>query len=268
MKKNIFTSAFFSFVIVVAFLIIFKPFRIAELSTSAMWAYVLSAGTISMVAVILSIIATWKWLKLSSGKIGYWGRLSIGLMVIPQLIVGLSVLQSVAFNSTTYELLNNLGRLTVVILTITVFVFIFDYCLYRTNKVNERKEYLRKKSLNLCSANAQGGRHNEVKLTDRLTVDLHNIFFAFYDGYYLRVHYVDDDNNQRSKEIHVTIETFLHVHQPNNPELQQCHTKYLVNTSKIIEIKMNWFGKYSLSLKNTTKAIPVAMAFAKNVAID
>lgn len=268
MKKNIFTSAFFSFVLVVAFLAICKPFRIAELSTGAMWAYVLTAGTISMIAVILSILATWKWLKLSSEKFGYWGRFAIGMMVLPQLIVGLSVLQSIAFDSTTYELLENMGRLAVEILVITLIVFVFDYTLYRNIMVKKRKEYLRKKSQDLSTANASGGRHNEVKLTDRLSVDLYNILYAFYDGYYLRVHYIDDENNQRSKEIHVTIDTFLHVHQPKNPELTQCHTNYLVNTSKIIEIKMNWFGKYTLSLKNSTKPIPVGKEFTKNVAID
>lgn len=268
MKKNIFTSAFFSFVLVVAFLAIFKPFRIGELSTSAMWAYVLSAGTISMIAVILAILATWKWLKLSSEKFGYWGRFAIGMMVIPQIIVGMSVLQSIAFGSTTYELLENMGRLAIEIIIITIVVFIFDYYLYRSSRVNKRKVYLRKKSLELSTTNASGGRHNEVKLTDRLSVDLHSILYAFYDGYYLRVHYIDDENNQRSKEIHVTIETFLHVHQPKNPELTQCHPNYLVNTSKIMEIKMNWFGKYTLSLKNTTKPIPVGKEFTKNVAID
>lgn len=268
MKKNVFTSAFFSFVVVVAFLAICKPFRISELSTSAMWAYVLSAGTISMLAVVLSILATWKWLKLSSEKYGYWGRFAIGMMVVPQLIVGLSILQSIAFDSTSYELMRNMGRLTLEIVLITVVVFVFDYWIYRTNIVKQRRNTLKEIGSELHYQNANGGRHNEVKLTDRLSVDLYNILFAFYDGYYLRVHYLDDENKNRTKEIHVTIETFLHVHQPKNPELQQCHAKYLVNKSKINEIKMSWFGKYSLSVFNASNEIPVGNEFAKNVGID
>lgn len=259
MKREIFTTALFSFVLVLLFILLIKPFSTDTLSTQGLIAYALAAATASTVAVCLSLFVTWRLMKFSVARYGYWGRMIVGLLIVPQLIVIVSVLNMVAFDCTTYQILDRMLPITRNILVITVVVFVFDYFLYRTFLNKRRDVSLADVERNIKEQQEGLVLSGRVYLSETVSAEAKNLIYCVYDGYYTKVYYIDDKGAVKTRDIPISLEAFVKKYQSDIPTLIQCHTKYALNTMYLEHILRNWFGKLSLKLRIVKVSIPCSL---------
>lgn len=265
MKKEIFTSAGVTFIVVFTFITIMRPSRIAELSSMGIVAYALVCALISTISVCLAIVASWKWLKLSRKRLGYWGRTAIGVITIPQLIVGISVLNAIAFDATPYQIMENAFKLTRNILIITLIIFLFDYINYRTHRNKEKRQRINKQ-VTLYKKYIQNTVMEQlIPITPTILVEANNILYASYDGYYTKVVYLDKEKNIKTRDIPVELERYIDSIKGLVPTFVQCHKRYAVNAIHMISIKMNWFGILRIHMKHTDFHIPANVEYAPNI---
>lgn len=256
MKREIFTSAGFTFLLVLAFILVLKPFNTDTLSMSGLFAYGLAAATISTIAVCLAIFVTWRWLMLSEEKYGYWGRVAIGVMVIPQILVGIALLNMVAFDSTWYQLIDRMIPITRNVLLITVAVFAFDYVLYRTIRNKSKNSNIRAIENRIKEQQEGLEITGRVSLSPTIETDAKNVIYCVFDGYYTKVYYITDKGTIKTRDIPVNVEGIIKELQPYIPTLIQCTKKHGVNTIYMESLNRNWFGKITMKLKVVKCSIP------------
>ncbi|MDO4462309.1 MAG: hypothetical protein Q4C30_07435 [Bacteroidia bacterium] len=262
MKKEIFYSAIFTFFIVLAFIFILQPGRVSELPIGNLSLYALACATVSTTAVCLAILASWKWLKLSRKRYGYWGRLSIGIITVPQLIVGICILNAITFDATPYQLMDNALQMSQNVLAITIAVFVFDYIVYRTRRNKEKRQRINQHVTLFKKEIENTATEQLISITPSIIVETSKILYASYDGYYTKIVYLDNNNKIKTRDIPIEIEKYIESVRHIIPTLIQCHKKYAINTIHMISIKMNWFGILRIHLKHTDFRVPANIIYS------
>jgi DNA-binding LytR/AlgR family response regulator len=97
---------------------------------------------------------------------------------------------------------------------------------------------------------------------DKLEIELSNLLYIESTGNYIEVFYIKEDKLKNTLLRSTLKRTELQLEK--YPSLAKCHRAFLVNISKIVQVKGNSQG-LKLVLKNTETEIPVSRNFSKNL---
>lgn len=249
------------------FLIVFQPFNIGLIKGNAKILFLLGYGIVTLIALIIDLVLIEKLFPkfFDERNWSIWKEFVWLLWVIFSIGFGNAIYTAKVFENSrpTIEIIISFQLVTFVVALIPITVLIISKQKYLLRKhidsANSLNKNLQEKSNQVQNSTIRFFADNEK---DFVEFDINDFYYIESSGNYIEIHLLMEDKIIRKtfrSSLKRGLDFFIEI-----PEVIQCHRAFIVNTTKINNVKGNSQG-LRLSLKNCETEVPVSRGFVKNV---
>ncbi len=254
---------------VALFLIVFQPFGINLIEKTTAKIFFLSGyGIVTFVVLIIDLIIIESLFPIFFRERNWviWKEFIWLLWVIFSIGLGNAIYTAITFEHSkpSIELIIVFQFLTLAVAVIPVTILIISKQKYLSRKYSVSANDVNKK---LEKEKSGSSINQQIKiygdnLKDFIEVEISDFLFIESSGNYIEIHYIENDKEIR-KTLRNTIKSSLSFFN-NIHEVMQCHRAFIVNSSKIINVKGNSQG-LRLALEKCDIEVPVSRGYVEKI---